>query len=1019
MNKPMSKILSLMLIAIVVALPILTIVGTLPITYATITGMPVLEYYNGTSIITGSPLQVPAVLKNNEALIINVTGMTVSGHYVWIWFSTIPEAAIDSSDAVFIGPIPWNEVTNITSTPTPVAVTVYAPFSQILGPTITVYVGNNTINITKLPGIFEGGTSYYIKITDVDPSYGTNIASSDVATSENAVQFTSVYQVETEYVNSTATGYVVPNTPMKIYGFAVPSDHIINISIVNSTNNLVLETKNVTSQVFTVTYTPPSSTLSGEWNWTGINVTSFKVPDLGLVNLSTVNIKVNYTDYNVSTTPSTIKTLTEIGRAVYFPGSPSVISTSANNFRGDEGDYSTGTNNVTLVIGQSYNISLVYFPYEGTATIKLNSTTIGTVSLSENGTVINYTITVPVTLPRSGVYNLTIIDNDNVVYWFLVYVKVIPYIEVTPSEGYVGSTVTVKGYHFNDYVNETLNIWFESYYNTTASENYYVLVANFTVPAETWSVSITVPHASSCSARFINVTTDIGGNLAIGTARSQSNITSSGGTTIAYTTFTVEPKIYVTPNTVSNNGTIVKVIGTGFCSGANYTMYIDHSKYTNVVANWTGDFYVEFIATNFNPGLHYVVFYKYSSTPVSEYTIVQKASFTVTGLTLQDVINKLGELNASIIEVKNNTVTILTKLGKINASLTDIMNMLSSCGTVLLNIQNGVATIQTSLGTINMSISDLQKMLSDTASSVMLTLNGLSKQMNNSTSYLATLIVKNGNNVIATIQTSMSELKPLIVSINGSLLAINTTLGKVYMSIQDLAKSQAALIEIAKTSFGQLVGVIQTKSGEILANITTLQNLIKAGLPVDTRTLLKSIQDLTSLTTAEHQDIEAKLNALASVVSDVDTKVGVLAAIESDIMSVKSSLSSIKSTVSSNSAALSSLSNSISSVKSTLSSMSSSINSVASNVIDIKNSISSLSSSISSVNNNVNSIKSEISSLKSTVSSSSSTINSNIGSMKSKLDKISSRVTTWGITASVLVIITLIIAALAAFRRPQ
>ncbi len=1009
----LNKVLSLALIAIVVALPILTLVGSIPITFATITGMPTLEYYNGSNIVPGNPIQVPAVLKNNEALIINVTGMTVSGHYVWLWFSTIPEAAIDSSDAAFIGPISWNAITNTTGT-TNVTVTVYSPFSGILGSTITVSVGKNMINITKLPGIFNGNDNYYIKITDVDPSYGTNIASSDVATSQNAVQFTPVYQVKTESVNSTSS-YVVPDTPMEIYGFALPSGHIINISIVSSSNS-VLETKNVTSQVFTVTYTPPSSTLSGEWNWTGINVSSFKVPDLGLVNLSTDTIKVNYTDYNVTPiVTKTIANLTEVGRAVYLPGSPSTISTSVSNFRGDEGDYSTGTSNVTLVIGQSYNISLVYFPYEGSATIKLNSTTLGTVSLSSNGTKINYTMTIPVTLPRSGTYNLTITDNDNVVYWFLVYVKVVPYIEVTPSEGYVGSTVTVKGYHFNDYVNDTMNIWFEVYNTTT--ERYYALALNFTVTSATWSENIIVPHASSCVTRLINVTTDVGGNLTIGTIENETYITSHSSSK-AYTTFTVEPKIYVTPNSISNNGTIVKVVGTGFCS-ANYTMYIDHSRYVNVKPNLTGDFYVEFIATNFAPGTHYVIFYKYSSTPVSEYTIVQKAQFTVTGLTLQDVINKLGELNASIVEVKNNTVTILTKLGKINTSLTDLMNMLSQCSTTLLNIQNGIATLQTSLGTINMSLNDLQKMINDSASSVMLTLTGLSKQVNNSTSYLATLIVKNGNNVIATIQTSMSELEPMITSINGSLIAINTTLGKVYMSIQDLANAQASLVELAKTSFGQLVGVIQTKSGEILANLTTVQSLIKAGLPVDTRTLLNSIQDLTSLTTAGHEDIEAKLNSIASMVSDVDTKIGVLSAVESDLMNIKNSLSSVSSTVSSNSAALSSIGSNVNNIKNAVSTLGSNVNNIASTVIDIKNAVSTLGSSISSVNTNVNSVKSEIGSLKSTVSSSSSSMSSSISSLSSKLNKVSSRVTTWGITASVLVIITLIIAAIAAFRKPQ
>ncbi|MCD6196707.1 MAG: hypothetical protein J7J82_07990, partial [Staphylothermus sp.] len=502
--KKISSIIYALLIVLSIVTPI-AFIGN--VARATITERPVVYFFNGTTDQYGDPLQVPAILGSGQYLAIDLKAMEISGAQIWIWFSKTGGATIEPPDAVFIGPIYVGDV--VSTTATSVQVPVYAPFNKVLGDHITVNVGNKWVNITKLPGLFEAGVLYWIKITDVDPRFRATIPSSDVAVSTNRLNFTSAFYAYTDV--NTGDEEAVPDEPVTAGGYATPVGEEYNITI--DIDYLTI-TGEFVAKVETQIYTEPATNINPEWNWTGFEVT-FKAPDLELRYTDSaapfdVNI-INATDGTVYAT----FTFSQPPRTVYIDFLERAHAT----------DYS---GSVILETGHEYNVTVINFPYKGTIEVSLNGTYVmaSDVALNETGGIDYITVTVPY-VPHSGVYNLTVKDNHGVVYWFLVYVQIVPFIEVVPDEGYVGDIVLVYGYYFNDHVGDRINIWFK------INSTHYALVANFTVPATNWVVNIVIPHAT-CGEHVVAATTDNTG---------APSVTDTITGTIDTTTFTVHPKL--------------------------------------------------------------------------------------------------------------------------------------------------------------------------------------------------------------------------------------------------------------------------------------------------------------------------------------------------------------------------------------------------------------------------------------------------------------------------------------------
>ncbi len=803
MNRRTLGILFMALMILGIAIPFTTL-NT--ITYATITGRPVI-YYNGSN---ATQLQIPA----GATITLNLTGMSISGAQIWIWFSTDGSAAITPTDAWYIGPINVYQIFQTVTTLSTTTVPVSGTFG---GGTLDVQVGNGTV-VFKIPEKFEGGVVYWVKVTDVNPDLRPNIPSSDVAVSVNNFTVTPIFTLWSANNNSTN---IVPKEPITITAYAttVGAEYNITWNTTATASNLIATVK---SQINTV----PAQDYNPEWNWTGIEYT-FPAPDLGLVPGSS-NTTIQF---NVNQTGNVIIfwTKTELAREVtlYGYGNNSAVTLTSN--LATIGSSTAPFYNITY----QYNITVKYFVYEGSLTVTLSNETIGysavlasNVPLGIEGNYTDLTITIPASIPRSGYYWLNITDGD-VVVSARVYVKIVPYITITPAEGYVGDKAIVTLHRFDDFVNDTVTIWFEG--------GCPALLANTTITAPEMNITVTIPEATwgehnvYAADKFGDWATYGAGN----------------------TTFFVKAKVQVVPSTITEGQEFLTIYATGLNNTGWYDIMLDQGTLLwGFEASPCGSLQVTIPATGLKPGLHVVaIYYEYWTTP-NITTPQLYATFTVSGPTLEDVLNAVNGLSTQI-----NDVVV--------------------------------------------GINDLKALITSLGDDISLKLQSI----NNT---LATLIIEKNNEVIARLCTKLNELNATIVSIKGDVVELKTAVGDIQTTLQALKSSNAELKDLIITKSGEIEGVIQTAAGNITANLNTLEQLIKSGLKVDTQTLLSKIDEIKSQLgsiSGSVSSVSSKLDQLASTLDDLKSMLSnvqsTVSSVQSTVTDIKSSLETIKNTASS------------------------------------------------------------------------------------------------------------------------
>ena len=799
MNRRTLGILFMALMILGIAIPFTTL-NT--ITYATITGRPVI-YYNGSN---ATQLQIPA----GATITLNLTGMSISGAQIWIWFSTDGSAAITPTDAWYIGPINVYQIFQTVTTLSTTTVPVSGTFG---GGTLDVQVGNGTV-VFKIPEKFEGGVVYWVKVTDVNPDLRPNIPSSDVAVSVNNFTVTPIFTLWSANNNSTN---IVPKEPITITAYAttVGAEYNITWNTTATASNLIATVK---SQINTV----PAQDYNPEWNWTGIEYT-FPAPDLELVPGSSntaVQFNVNQTGHVII-----FWTKTELAREVTLYGESGAETLTSNPY--------TVTATPFYKITYQYNITVKYFVYEGSLTVTLSNETIGysavlasNVPLGIEGNYTNLTITIPASIPRSGYYWLNITDGD-VVVSAKVYVKIVPYITITPTEGYVGDKAIVTLHRFDDFVNDTVTIWFEG--------GCPELLANTTITAPEMNITVTIPEAT-WGEHNVYAADKFGDWAAYGAGN---------------TTFFVKAKVQVVPSTITEGQEFLTIYATGLNNTGWYDIMLDQGTLLwGFEASPCGSLQVTIPATGLKPGLHVVaIYYEYWTTP--NITAPQLyATFTVSGPTLEDILNAVNGLSTQI-----NDVVV--------------------------------------------GINDLKALITSLGDDISLKLQSI----NNT---LATLIIEKNNEVIARLCTKLNELNATIVSIKGDVVELKTAVGDIQTTLQALKSSNAELKDLIITKSGEIEGVIQTAAGNITANLNTLEQLIKSGLKVDTQTLLSKIDEIKSQLgsiSGSVSSVSSKLDQLASTLDDLKSMLSnvqsTVSSVQSTVTDIKSSLETIKNTASS------------------------------------------------------------------------------------------------------------------------
>ena len=664
----------------------------------TITGRPTIYVDN----ITGDPLSVPA----GSSVNIHLGGMTISGAQVWLWISKTGGAVIEPGDKFIVGPFYVGDVFDTTTTHSykfVPGVNLTSPWS-LEGRTYTYTVGYGWINGT-MPLMVEGGVYYWVKITDVDPRLGTSIPSSDVSVSTNRIVFTPAFVAKPSDGSNLA-----PGTPITIKGYALPLTEKYNIT----QDNVAVHTL-LSPQTYTV----------DDWVYVGLEVPPFQLMDLKLKSPATTGTVTVKVIANSTNTVEATFTYYEPARVVYLP---------PDQLRNDGEDYTS----LVLKTGGYYNITLNWFPYNGSVDMYLNTTLVASsVALNDTGGVY-YTIRIPNL--RSGKYYFRVVDNYGVEYNFTVSVVMVPYIEVEPTSGCVGDSFNVKGYNFLEYVGQYVTIYFER------KSGEYALLANFTVPDASWSKPLTVP-------------------LAVGGDRSVEVRDIKGTTPIASTTFTVLPKVVVVPSTIKNDGSPFFVNGTGFGDGDYLTVNVDNQALLPgniyICCNEYGSFNITLVAAGFRPGLHAVTVYKYeeegSWKPPAYY-----ATFTVT-VEGDPIVEFLKSINATIVGIRDGMAVIRAGQEELKVSLSAISARIES-------ISGDVATIKTDVGTIKTDVSALKPVVTE---------------------------IKDG---VATVSTAVGAIKGKVETIDGNVATIRTDVGTIKATVTDVKAVAEAALSTAKSA---------------------------------------------------------------------------------------------------------------------------------------------------------------------------------------------------------------------------
>ena len=333
-----------------------------------------------------------------------------------------------------------------------------------------------------------------------------------------------------------------------------------------------------------------------------------------------------------------------------------------------------------------------------------------------------------------GCYNVCV-ENNGVRMTFCMCVY--PTLIVVPEEGPCNSQVEFKVYGFP--ANEDVYIyWYElslydfTWYNvvngTTGDDGKFVAPVTMVVPPQYGG-----PHPITAGVYGYDGSTYLG--------------PSYPSYSFANTSFTVTPSFWLDTTEICNTCTPFYLYGCGLIPFTPYTIDVDNQAFNPpfVLAGADGQLTVQMIASGFRPGSHVISMYLYpidpynlSVTYIGNYETLAYICFNV--CTDGDPI--YGMLVQISNEMSNQTATIVTQFGVINAALADLDAMIT-------NINGNVVTIWTTLGTLTTTVNAIN----------------------------TKVVAIQGD--VATILTDVGVIKGKVTAMEGTVATISTDVGTV------------------------------------------------------------------------------------------------------------------------------------------------------------------------------------------------------------------------------------------------
>jgi len=391
-----------------------------------------------------------------------------------------------------------------------------------------------------------------------------------------------------------------------------------------------------------------------------------------------------------------------------------------------------------------------------------------------NLTRINYDsyiyIPLPPSLPRSGYYNITVTDGYDTL-WFLAYVEKVPNLSVSEKNVHVGDTIQVILNGAGNYTDYYMGV----YYTLPSTPTDTLLPAS---PTNSTLLSLAVLN-SSTTVFNITIPPCPGGYHMIWLGDPQGH--QYPGFTPEAINVKVLPTISVIPGNITELTPYITIICSGLELNYTYELMMDSSiLFTGKAPNDLGIINVTIPATGLIGQQHSLILYRQGAanetgTPVTT---------TIIGSSI-NIINNTNQLS-QLLTLLNNTY--------VNTVL--LQSLLNSLGE---NISLRIIGVNQSLAELIISGIKLLNVLGNNMTEI--------------------------NSTIIKIFTSLTNLNATLTSIQGDTAIIQTAIGNITTTLQELNLTSAKLTNLVITKTGEIIGTINTTYIEINASLQALNSL--------------------------------------------------------------------------------------------------------------------------------------------------------------------------------------------------
>ena len=561
------------------------------------------------------------------------------------------------------------------------------PYKQITEGDLRYTVGNNWINGT-VPEVLEiPGGNYYVKAFDG--------ATAAVAVTDNYFRIRASLVVDPDWGPGQAA--------IKLKAYALPANDYGNLSYDDGSGYKTIADLVPADDVGTFTYSmlAPDLMMPKATN-PGVVAETFDVITFRLIVNSTGQVVTDtFNEYRRG-----LKQVKGVDK--------DIDQTTADNFLfGNGTNFASGGLKVDVTVKGDLIIAGYWF-HPGTLTVLWDKTTsIGTTTANSTHGWFNTTVQVPIT--KKGAHNVTI-DDGKTIFWFDI--NVVPTLILVPDEGPTGITVTAYGYGFpaSDGTKYNVTLWWD--------------FTDACTPA-LLNLTIVKTDTNGYFVTTFTVPTSVGGDHTVNATADDSPMT------WATDIFKLTATLTITPSEVTNDGTKVKVSGTGLGYYDWYDLCLDNTKdfysanilleglidgddglymYESAVTsyfrpNCTGYFEFEFVAAGFQAGTHVMTLYRleeqHQLPAIDDFVLFTVTEEDLVMDKLDDIEEKLDDIKDSVeamdwsgIEDKlDDVIADLAALGPIRTDLTSVLSQLTDIKALAQTAATQATTASTSAGT--------------------------------------------------------------------------------------------------------------------------------------------------------------------------------------------------------------------------------------------------------------------------------------------------------------------------------